>query len=369
VIKSCDSGSLPVVGEFGKFLDGANSYNTARSSEAVEYFEMQLVKSYLDKLRVGVEVPNYPQFRDMNEMFLSMIDGIEKVDAGYIETKPLSLKSGNQKIPEVAALEKHSQMIQYAYSLIKGCNSPFEVRVCITGPYTLSSFFPYRDEQIFGRLANIIVKVLESNLFSNAFGKTSVVSVDEPLFGLMDDPRIDFGQNGRENLHRAWEKICKTIRTKNAQTMLHLHSTSNELFWDVDSLQVIDSHVGDPLHTMNKTKRLLESKDKFLKASITVNDFDKLIKAKITADSPQKLAETDVNEKIASTWTDIKNGRVDPDLFLETVDGMKNRLKQVVERFGEERILYAGPECGLKGYPTYANALECLRRVAVAVKG
>jgi len=42
------------------------------------------------------------------------------------------------------------------------------------------------------------------------------------------------------------------------------------------------------------------------------------------------------------------------------------RLRRAVERFGE-RVAYAGPECGLRGFPTYESALECLRRVARAV--
>jgi methionine synthase II (cobalamin-independent) len=74
-----------------------------------------------------------------------------------------------------------------------------------------------------------------------------------------------------------------------------------------------------------------------------------------------------LNERVADAWTDIKHGRVDPNSFLETVDTMKGRLAKVVDRFGAERVLYAGPECGLKGYPTYETAMECLKRVSTAV--
>jgi 5-methyltetrahydropteroyltriglutamate--homocysteine methyltransferase len=359
---------MPSFGDSAKFLAGAKCFGLNQKCESAEYFEMQMVKSYLDKLRVSIDVPNYPQFRDMNEMFLTMIDGVEKVDSGYLETKTPSLKQDNRKIAEVATLEKNAQMIQYANSIQKSVNAPFEVRVCVTGPYTLAALFQYRDEQIYTRLADVIAKILEFNLFDNKYGKTSLVSVDEPLFGLMDDKFIDFGSAGRENLRNAWKTIFSAVKRKNAGTMLHLHSTTDGLFWDVPSLQVIDTHVEDPIFTMNKTKQLLESNDKYLKASIAVNDFDKLIKAKIVADSPLKLAETEINEKIASSWTDIKNGRVDPELFLESVATMKSRLAKVVERFGADRVMYAGPECGLKGFPKYSNALECLRRVSVAVK-
>jgi hypothetical protein len=150
--------------------------------------------------------------------------------------------------------------------------------------------------------------------------------------------------------------------------MLHLHSTANTLFWDIESLRIIDSHVDDPILQMKKTKVLLQQKDKFLKASLTINDFDNLIKKKIIEDSNDGLSESVVNEKIAKVWIELKNKMIDPNDYLESTAIMKNRLVSLIERFSSDRVIYAGPECGLKGYPTYANALECLRRVASAVK-
>jgi 5-methyltetrahydropteroyltriglutamate--homocysteine methyltransferase len=350
------------VGDFAKFLEGAKRFSLHQTDESAEYFEKKVVENFLDKIRVNIDVPNYPQFRDMNKMFLSMMDGIEKIDAGYLETKIPSLKTDEDMIPEILAIEKNSQTIQEK----KG--EPFQFRVCVTGPYTLASFFPYRDARTFSRLGNIISQILENTLFSNKYGKTSLVSVDEPVFGFLDDPLLDFGSEGRENLLRAWESIFHKIKSKNAQTMIHLHSTTNELFWDIDSLKVIDSHVDDPLQEMKKTQEMLESRDKFLKASITYNDFDKLILQRIVADSREKLSESEANEKIAAAWTAIKNGGVNPESFLESVGTMKKRLVRVVDRFGLERVPYAGPECGLKGYPTYDSALECLRRVSSAVE-
>ena len=362
MIKSCDSGSLPSVGSVEQFLDGAERFSVNQRDDLAKDFEKRVVESFLDKIRVGIDVPNYPQFRDMNTMFLSMMDGIEKIEGGYLETAVPSLNPDRSRIAEVLALEVNGQTIR------EQAGKPFEVRVCVTGPYTLASFFPYRDEGTFSRLATVIAQILDRNLFSSKHGKTSLVSVDEPLFGLVDDPLIDFGSRGRENLLGAWETIFRTVKSKNAQTMIHLHSTSNPLFWDADSLDVIDSHVDDPLIRMKKTGELLESRDKFLKASVAINDFDKLIKERLAADSREKVADSDLNERVADAWTDIKHGRVDPESFLETVATMKERLKFVVDRFGADRVLYAGPECGLKGYPTYETAFECLRRVSSALE-
>jgi 5-methyltetrahydropteroyltriglutamate--homocysteine methyltransferase len=357
MIKSCDSGSLPFIGDSAKFLEGSKHFGLSNKDDSADYFEKHIVQSFLDKIGVGIEVPNYPQFRDMSEMILSLIDGLEKLKDGYLETKIPSLKTNNG-LPEIEVIERNSQFIK------EKIGKSLEVRICVTGPYTLASFFPYRDGGTFSRLGNVVSQIIEKSLFSNNKGKTILASVDEPLFGLVDDPLIDFGSEGRENLRKSWETIFSKAKSKNVQTMMHLHSTTNPLFWDIPSLDVIDSHVDDPLIQQKNTQDLLESKDKFLKASVAVNDFDTLIKAKITSDSHEKLTESVINEKIACTWTSIKHGNVNPVIFLESEDTMKNRLVKVINRFGLERVLYVGPECGLKGYPTYENAIECLRRVS-----
>jgi len=196
----------------------------------------------------------------------------------------------------------------------------------------------------------------------------SLVAVDEPVFGLQDDPLIDFGSEGRENLRKAWESIFHKAKSKNTHTLLHLHNTADELFWDIPSLNVIDSHVDDAIYQMKKTKERLESTDKFLKASISIADFDALIKRRIITTSRQKMTELAVNERIAEAWTDITSRKTDPEIFLENLAIIKERLVKIVDRFGVERIPYAGPECGLKGFPTYECALECLRRVSSAAK-
>jgi len=48
-------------------------------------------------------------------------------------------------------------------------------------------------------------------------------------------------------------------------------------------------------------------------------------------------------------------------MFLEKFSGL-------IKMFGVERILYAGPKCGLKSFPTYQCALECLKNVSEATK-
>ncbi len=359
--KSCDVGSLPLVGDLRKFAEGAELFSHDLLGESSQFFEKKVLEGLLDKINVGIETPNYPQFRDMNLMFLLMMEGIEKIQGGYLAQVP-SLKNVRSSIPEVAVLEKHSQRIMEE----KG--EAFEVKICVTGPYTLSSIFLYRDRAIFTKLGNVISQVVEKSIFNNKHGRVILVSMDEPVFGLQDDPLIDFGSEGRENLLRAWESIFHKIKSKNAETMLHLHSTTDDLFWNVESLKVIDSHVDDSLPQMKKTKEKLESTDKFLKASIAYSEFDTLIRQKISLNSNAKLDEIVMNEKIAETWKGINIGRTDPGVFLEDLDVMKARLVKLFDRFGAERVPYYGPECGLKGFPTYESAIECLRRVSSIIE-
>jgi len=361
VIRSCDVGSLPLIDDERMFLKGAASSQIS-TPESVRYFENKVTEALLDKFEAGIDVPNYPQFRDMNQMFLEIVDGVKKTKKGYMETGTLSLKAGKDRIPEVSAIEKASPKI---YEEI---GESFKLRTCVTGPYTLSSLFSFRDSGIFTRLGDVISQIVERNVFGGKYGGVVLVAVDEPTFGLLDDPLIDQGSAGRENLRKAWDSIFQKAGSKGVQTCLHLHNTADRLFWEVESLNLIESHVDDPLYLMKRTKEPLESTDKFLKASVCITDFDRLIRNRIVADSEQELNELSVNQRVAKAWKDITHKKHDPKGFLEDEKTMQKRLIKIVETFGVERVPYAGPECGLRSFPSYESALECLRCVSKTVK-
>ena len=103
----------------------------------------------------------------------------------------------------------------------------------------------------------------------------------------------------------------------------------------------------------------MEREDKLLKASISISDFDQLIK--------EKLGPNATAEALAEAWRSIQKEIVNPERFLEDVSVMTHRLERVIERFGVEKVVLAGPECGLRGFPSYSLAIECLNRVSKAV--
>ena len=241
MIESCDAGSIPFSGDLQKYLAGASKHSQV-IDDSTQFFEKKVVDGFLDKATVGINVPNYPQFRDMTEMFFDMMEGIGKANGGYVETGPLALKSGKGAIAEALAIQKHSQEI------CEKLGEPFKLRICVTGPYTLASLFAYKDKGIFARLGNVLTKVLEANIFSSKHGRVQLVSIDEPVFGLVDDPLLDRGSESRESLLKTWEAMTQTIKAKGATSILHLHTTSDELFWEVKALSVIESHVVDPFY-------------------------------------------------------------------------------------------------------------------------
>jgi len=358
-----DIGSLPNPEEFNekKFLKGSTLYSSNPLHESAQYFEKMVTQVFVDKAKAGIDIPNYPQFRDVYQMFLDPIEGAEKVKGHYTQTGILSMKREKTMIPEVTAIKKNSQRLG------ETIGEPFKIRVCVGGPHILSSFFTYRSNEIFSQLSDIISMMVENNVFTGKHASVSLVSVEEPLIGILDDPLISYGSEGRERLLKSWESILGKAKAKGVQTILHLHDTSDEIFWQTKSLDVIEAPVDDAIYQMKRTKQLLDSTDKVLMASLCTNDFDKLIQQKILGTQKQANALT-IGEQTAEAWKSIKSGKLKPETFLENITLMKNRLIKIVERFGAEKVPYAGPECGLRGFPTYECALECLKRVSKAAK-
>jgi len=361
MVESCDAGSMPFVGDIKRFLAGAQDYGQV-TSESTLFFEDKVVSGFIDKAKAGIKVPNYPQFRDMTQMFIDMIDGLAKVNGGYIETATLTAKPEKGLIPEAQAIKNRSK------DICERLGQPFKLRMCITGPYTISSVFAYKDKNTFTRLGNVLAQIIDANIFNNKHGSVKLVSVDDPVFGFVDDPLLDHGSEGRENLLKAWETMMQKIRARGAQTCLHLHNTTDELFWQIKSLNIIESHVNDALYQAKRTKEQLEATDKFLKASIAITDFDQLIRNQIINAATQRLSDAAINEKVADVWKNLKKERANPTTYLEDTETMKHRLKSALERFGKNKIAFAGPECGLRSFPTYESALDCLKRTAETTK-
>ena len=361
MIATYDVGSLPLRIEASILRSGAKASQTllpllraSGEDDAFRLFEEEVVEAFADKVRAGIDVPNYPQFRDMNDMFFELIRGIEKTEAGYITLRTPSARPG-ASIPEVDTLRRNASKIRDLTGADK-----VRVKVCVTGPYTLASFFESKDAGLFEDLGRAVADIASRTMFDTRHAEVSFLCIDEPVFGFLNDPLLDYGSDGRDTLRKAWDGIYREATSKGVETGIHLHDTSDDLFWEVEHLNVVESHLDDPLYTSKGTGERLEETDKQLKASICGTIFDNLIVEKLRREG----ASGDLQQRVGETWSEIKRGRVDPYTFLEDPKMLHKRLKKLVDRFGFERVPYAGPECGLRSFPTYDCAMECLRRVS-----
>ena len=329
-IHSTDVGSFPPRVDVTVLDDGARRFNSLLTRNIPsDMFEQEVINAFIDKLNAGIDIPTYPQFRDMNKMFMDI----------FVQ---------ESAIPEVTILKENLSEIRDATEL-----NSVPIRVCITGPYTMCSGVKHNGIFI-EAVTDSLCKILENTLFKSKYGETKQVCIDEPTMGFLNDPFLDYGTSGREILRKSWERLCLIAKAKDIETSIHLHNTSDNLFWDVEHLDTIESHVDDSIYSLKSTKNMLEEKDKFLKASVAITLFDRLIMQKVGQDT----------ERLAEAWNNIRLGKTNPNVFLEDVIIMKERLSKIVTQFGIERVPFFGPECGLKGFPNYDCALECLQIVS-----
>jgi 5-methyltetrahydropteroyltriglutamate--homocysteine methyltransferase len=357
---SSDVGSIPQRIESDVIYSGARKANGLLpyfgvSNHDYIAFQGEVVSAFKDKIDAGIEVPNYPQFRDMNQMFFELMEGIEKHNGALLNTA--SIKSNGSAIPEVVALQRESRRLS------ENRGEKAKIKVCVTGPYTLASFFQVKTPGLYLELGEALADIVEKSLFCNRSAKTVHLSIDEPVLGFLNDHQLDYGSEGREALRKSWEKICGVAKAFNLETSIHLHNTSENLFWEAEHLDLIACHVGDPFYTQESTKSWLEETDKRVFASIGVTQYDNLIQSYYLGQGYQG----NIPEKIGEVWSDIRKKAVDPYRFLEDPKILRKRLGRVVDSFGVERVGYVSPECGLNSFPDYKVAMECLERHARVV--
>ena len=295
-----------------------------RENIGTKEYEEMVQRAFAMKLRAGVECPNYPQFRDMNEMFLELIKNPSFQEDAFL------IREENAVIRELECLES----LDYSGS----------VRVCITGPFELY----YRE---FG--ATIYDDVLENIAESLArFARNAVksklnvdcISLDEPSLGT--NPEL---QPGAEQLSLAFEKF-----SVDADVQLHLHSP---LFYtyilEIESIDVIGIEAAkDPKAMDFVDGEEVESSGKMLRVGIARSDIDGII--------------AEYNSKYGvNAWSSH-------DLILKAIEEIESpevierRLRTTMERFGDV-LAYVGPDCGLFSFPSQEAAVRLLENVRKAV--
>ncbi|WP_456370720.1 methionine synthase [Geoglobus sp.] len=284
-----------------------------------EYAEM-VKRAFLMKVNAGVELPTYPQFRDMNEMFLSLIKNPELQEDVYV------IKREHAVIREVEAL------LEMDVSAM---------RVCITGPFELyyREFGPVIYDDALERIGESVSRFVE-NLDDSV---VKCISLDEPSLGT--NPEL---QPTRDQIQLAYEKIDFS-----GDVQIHLHSP---LFYteilDVESINVVGIESARDEKVMDFVDREdLESHEKFLRVGIGRSDIDGII------------AEYNSKHGV-NVWGDHEGVMRAID-EIESPSRIKSRIEKAVKLF-EDRLKYIGPDCGLFSFPSQEHAIRLLENIKAA---
>ncbi len=290
------------------------------------------------KINAGVEVPNYPQFQNMITQFSAPI-----MDDGRTEA-PLLIKEEEARILELAALEEMAK----EYKEKKG--EKLKLRICVTGPIELYySLFPppvYID--VLSNIAKSIGRFIKHAIEEARNYEVKCASIDEPSMGL--DPRIE-----EEGIITALELASEYAFRKGVDTQIHLHSPIfYETVCQTEGLKVIglESASNPSLLTLIDEKQL-DTYDKYLRIGVSRTDilsmaaeYDEIHHTNAFRD--KGVLETVVNEYNSS-------------------EKVKKRLEKAYSFF-EERIKYAGPDCGLGSFPNQELAYLVLKNTSAGVE-
>ncbi len=309
-----DIGSFP--------LPGGITREWVSENVSTKEYEELIQRTFLLKAKV-VQCPNYPQFQDMIEQFMSIIRNPEYQEDAYLVSRKHAV------IREVEA--------------IKAMNYKSDIRVCITGPFELY----YREfggviyEDI---LENIAISL--SRFATNAMSlNVCSLSIDEPSLGI--NPEL---QPSAEQLRLAYEPFSFDV-----DIQIHLHSplyyTQLLEVEEIDVFGVEAARDEKVLEFIDEEE--LSSAGKRIRTGVARSDIDSIIaefnaKHNVNAWKDAELSVKAVNE-------------------IENVEIIKKRIEKAYDKFGD-MLAYVGPDCGLFSFPTQESALKLLENVRRALE-
>jgi 5-methyltetrahydropteroyltriglutamate--homocysteine methyltransferase len=311
----------------GIFFDDIGSYPLPKGIRldglSLEQYLETVKDTLAQKIAAGVEVPTYPQFRDMIRMFLDPIEKPENQESPYL------IKKENAEIVELQAIPP-------------GCR----VRVCVTGPVELylSAFGATNYTDILYNLARSVARFLER---ARESGRMAVASLDEPSLGISST--IVFED---EEILKALEMAsdpCKGIDCE-----VHLHSPLYaEPCARVPGLSIIGvESAAHPDYLKLIDRKLLEETNTYLRAGIARTDILSMAAS--------------LNDRLGINLWDDPARLERAILGMESVEVISRRLEAARKSFGD-RLRAVGPDCGLGSWPSQSMASSLLSNCAEAV--
>ncbi|MCX9083697.1 MAG: methionine synthase [Candidatus Methanoperedens sp.] len=292
------------------------------------------------KIDAGVVIPTYPQFRDMNQMFLEIINDESS------QEEPLIVRKEKARILELSALEEVGA--QY----LKNTGKKLNIRVCVTGPLELyqNQFGGTAYKDVLNAFAKSIDRFIANSIDNAKQFRIATISIDEPSIGI--NPQIMFSD---ADIIEALTIATSSSASNKIDTEIHLHSPLHyKLICKVPSIGIIGvESAANPSYLDLIDKKDLVDNDKYLRVGVSRTDIFGMAAV--------------LNEKYATNvWKDPS--RLDEIVTeMETPAIISERLQKAYSIFGE-RIKYAGPDCGLGSWPSQELASRLLKNTGIAIK-
>jgi 5-methyltetrahydropteroyltriglutamate--homocysteine methyltransferase len=292
------------------------------------------------KIDAGVDVPTYPQFRDMNEMFLEIINDESS------QEEPLIVRKDRARIMELSAMEDVGA--QY----FKKTGKKLKIRLCVTGPIELylNQFGPTAYKDVLNAFATNVDRFISNSIDNAKQFRIAVISIDEPSIGI--NPNIMFNDG---DMIEALAIATKTAGSNKIDTEIHLHSPLHyKLVCRVPHISIIGvESAANPSYLDLIDKKDLEEYEKYLRVGISRTDIFGMAAV--------------LNEKYnTNVWKEpAKLDEITTQM--ETPQIIAKRLGKAYSIFGG-RIKYVGPDCGLGSWPSQGLASNLLRNTCAGIK-
>jgi len=330
-----DIGSFPLPDSAQKNAVSEAAFN--RDNDEMLFFVLNQIFEL--KIKSGVQIPTYPQVRDMTEQFLRPMKD-DNCCSG-----PFDLKEEFAGTVETDAVEI------YCKRFLEEFGEKPNIRMCVTGPTELflKEFggASYSDiYQLFAKNVNLFVqKAMKKAKNYNI----AVVSIDEPSIGINPDLSLP-----PDEIISALTTAGSAAFKGGADVQIHIHSPLYyELACETPTINVIGMEsAATPSYADMIDKGVLESYDTFVRAGISRTDIF-------------NLAGT-LNEKYGCNVWEKPEILKEITTQMETPDVIEKRLHKLYAVF-KDRIKYAGPDCGLGSWPSQALASDLLKNTGAAV--
>jgi 5-methyltetrahydropteroyltriglutamate--homocysteine methyltransferase len=293
----------------------------------LEGFYNVVSESFRRKFAAGLDVVSYPQHYDMHRQVTDVV-------ASAMERGTYVVDGNDAIIPEVWVLNGEARRLYEQF----GRRVP--LRVCVAGPLELylKVVGTVCYEDVLLMFAETVRRFAEKSILNSKYVRTEVVCLDEPSFGFLD-------VSARGDV--VVDVLEKAFSFNGVTKQVHLHSSLKMAdVLGVDGLDVVSLEFAASTRSLESlSKKMLDEVDKHVRVGV---------------------ARTDVDSIRAELY---ERGVVNPsaEQLVESVDIMRRRFVVAREKFGD-RLLFAGPDCGLGGWPSQDAAELLLKRTVDAVK-